>query len=101
MTVLKHWFHVWRRTERPIEIKRITSFVNGPSVIVPFAHEIDLFPQILSVIADPKMTCLAIGRHPPGIAQPECPCLWSNSFSSHKWIVGWDGVHSTGVRMIN
>src|SRR5213592_3879197 len=78
----------------------MAAFINAPAVILAASHEVGRFPKVLTIIACPDLTCLAVNRHPPGIAQTVGPELRSCIFPADKWVVLRHRVGLRSVRMI-
>ena len=87
MMMLKRGLHMRRRSHLPGQIERMASLVDAPAVVVPLPHEVDLLPQVLTVVADPDVARLAVGGHPPRIAQSVRPRLRNDVGLSDKRVV--------------
>ncbi len=81
-----------RRSLGTVVIEDMAPFHDAPAVVVPLADKVDLFPQILPVVAHPDMPGLLIDRHPPRIPQAICPRLRHDPVFPNKRVVGGNGV---------
>src|SRR6266496_1165565 len=86
-------------TELPVQVERMAAFINAPTIILAASNEVGRFPKVLTVIACPDLTCLAVNCHPPGIAQTVGPELRSRIFPADKWVVLRYRVRLRSVRM--
>ena len=70
----------------------MVALVDAPSVVFSPVEDVDAFPEILAVAADPDPSVFAVHGHPPGIPQAECPAFSTGVFHRDKGIVLRDRV---------
>ena len=101
MRMLERRLHVRMRAGLAFQVKRMAAFVNAPAVVLALVDLVNLLPQILSVLSDPDVTGLRVGRHSPRISQAVRPSFRSDSFLPDERVVFGDGVLSPFVRMVD
>src|SRR4051794_22754051 len=57
----------------PVEIKRMTPFVDAPANVITRLDEVGEFPQVLPVVTHPEVAGLRVDGHPPWVAVPKRP----------------------------
>src|ERR1043165_5702516 len=81
-----------RGAQLAVQIKWMASLINAPTVVFSSPDKVRRFPKVLPVVPGPNLSCLAIHRQPPWIAQTVGPNLRPCIGPTDKWIVRWHGV---------
>ena len=93
--------HDWRRPLRPVQMDRITSFLQAPAVIVARLDTADEFPDLEADVAGPELTDLPVEAHLPGVAVTKREDLTTSPGLLDEWIIGGDAVAAAVGRVIN
>src|SRR5262245_28197471 len=101
MMLLDGRLDMWRRPEFAIEVERMAAFVAAPAVVLPFADEVGLLPQVLAVLPDPDVPRFDIHGGAPWIAKAVSPRLPADVLLAVKRIVLGDGVGLAFIRMVH
>src|SRR5258708_19504308 len=101
MMMLDGRLDVRRWPELAMEVKRRAAFVDAPAVVLAFADQICLLPQILAVLPDPNVPRLGVHGDPPRITETISPRLPSNVLLAVKGIVLGNGVRPALVGMVH
>src|SRR5262249_36004589 len=67
-------------------------FAHAPPVVASSRDDIDLFPRVLTDVADPKIARLSIEREAPGIPKAVGEDLLLRRRAAAEWIVRRNGI---------
>lgn len=89
---------------RPLFAQRlevVISFDEGPSVVGAFANDACVFPEVLTVFADPDVVGDGVDVHSPRVAESVGPRFGTSARNVEEGVVGRDGVGATVGGVIN
>src|SRR5215471_10029802 len=72
--------------------ERVQTFAAVPAVVAAAPDQIDFLVEVLPDVRRPQLTCLAVKRHPPDVAQTIRPNLGSGVGTANERIIWRDGV---------
>ena len=81
--------------------ENMAAFGQAPAVIAPLLDQVNLLPEILTVLADPELARLAVEAEPPGIAQAVGPELGTGAGAIDEGIVAGHAVVPARVGVID
>ena len=89
------------RSQLAVGIEDVAALVDAPAVVGSPFHQIDLFPEVLSVVAHPEMPGPGVHRHAPGVAKPVGPGFGAGPLHAGERIVRGHRVETPRVRAVD
>ena len=76
-------------------------FAQAPAVVGALLDQVNLFPQVLPILADPELARLAVVAEPPRVPEAVSPHLGPGALAIDERVVFRYSVVSAWVRMID